>query len=51
MIVNLWVELDNDGAVLRASDGVRQQLAPLFGADLGFPAVVRARPDLAAALA
>ena len=43
MIVNLWV--------LRASDGVRQQLAPLFGADLGFPAVVRARPDLAAALA
>ena len=27
MIVNLWVELDNDGAVLRASDGVRQHLA------------------------
>lgn len=51
MSVNLWVELDNDGAVLRASDAVRQHLSPLFGADLGFPALVRARPDLAAALA
>lgn len=51
MQVNLWVELDSDGGVLRASDGVRHQLFPLFGADLGMSALVRARPDLAAALA
>ena len=51
MQVNLWVELDSDGGVLRASDTVRHQLFPLFGGDLGFSALVRARPDLAAALA
>lgn len=51
MQVNLWVELDNDGTVLRASNDVRQQLFPLFGSDLGFTALVKARPDLAAALA
>lgn len=50
MSVNLWVELDAEGNVLRASDGVRKELIPLFGADLGFPALVRSRADLRAAL-
>ncbi len=51
MSLNLWVELDLDGDLLRASDAVRQHLVPLYGADLGFPALVRSRPDLRAALA
>lgn len=36
---------------MRASDRVRQDLIPLFGSDLGLPALVRGRPELAAALA
>lgn len=47
----LWIELDANGAVLRASDGVRQHLTPIYGADLGLPALVRGRADLRAALA
>ncbi len=51
MSYNLWVELDLEGNILRASDGVRQHLAPLYGNDLGLPALVRSHPDLKAALA
>lgn len=51
MSLSLWVELDQDGNLLRASDDVRQQLMPLYGSDLGFPLLVRSRADLRAALA
>ena len=51
MISPLWVELDDDGCVLRASDSVRHELMPLFGADLGLPLRVAVRTDLRAALA
>lgn len=51
MSVSAWVELDGEGNVLRASDAVRQGLVPLYGADLGLPALVARRLDLAAALA
>ena len=46
----LWVELDETGELIRASDGVRQHLQPMYGTDLGLPALVRSRADLAAAL-
>lgn len=51
MSSNLWVELDLEGSLLRASDAVRAQLVPLYGSDLGLPALVRSRADLRAALA
>lgn len=47
----LWIEVDAVGGLLRASDGVRQDLLPVYGGDLGLPALVRSRADVRAALA
>ena len=46
----LWIEVDEEAAILRASDSVKQLLEPAFGADLGLKAILQSRPDLAAAI-
>ena len=46
----LWIEVDEDAAILRASDSVKRLLEPMFGPDLGLKAILPARPDIAAAI-
>jgi hypothetical protein len=40
---SLWIEVDEEAAILRASDSVKRLLEPAFGADLGLKADEYAR--------